>query len=71
MVYEFDLKSFFNKVNPNLAADILKRIDWRLAAYVEIVNRDSIAQFKTYSEESEYTITGRVVKKSGLPQGLP
>lgn len=71
-IFEFDLKSFFNKVNPNIASGVLKRIDWRLAAYVEIVNRDSIPIFKEYHKEAEYTAhKGRIVRKWGLPQGLP
>jgi len=53
-VIEFDLKSFFNTVNPVFVGELIMKVDWGLAKYVSLVNRMSIAKMKKLEEEEEY-----------------
>lgn len=73
-VIEFDLKSFFNTVNPVFVGEMLMKVDWGLAKYVSLVNRMSVAKMRKLEEEEEYKWymkRKKLLQKLGLPQGLP
>jgi hypothetical protein len=73
-VIEFDLKAFFNTVNPVFVGELVNQLDWGLAKYVTLVNRMSVAKMTKLEEEEEYKWyrkRNRVLQKLGLPQGLP
>jgi len=73
-VIEFDLKSFFNTVNPVYVGEMIAKIDWGLAKYVTLVNRLSVAKIDKLEEEEEYKWymkRKKLLQKLGLPQGLP
>lgn len=73
-VIEFDLKSFFNTVNPVFVGEMVSKIDWGLAKYVTLVNRLSVAKIEKLEEEEEYKWymkRKKLLQKLGLPQGLP
>ena len=57
-MYEFDLKSFFNKVNPLFIYELLLPIDKKLANYVSLVNTRTFPKFKNGIEyENEFQMT--------------
>jgi hypothetical protein len=73
-VIEFDLKAFFNTVNPVFVGELISKIDWGLAKYVTLVNRLSIAKMDKLEEEEEYKWyqkRKKLLQKLGLPQGVP
>ena len=76
-MWEFDLKSFFNTINPLSVNQILNKLDPRIASWVSRVNLNTFPKFKDnilyYEEEYKiYYQSGLMMLfKQGLPQGLP
>lgn len=76
-IWEFDLKAFFNTINPLSINQILRQIDPRVSTWVSRVNLNSFPKFKDnvlyYEEEYKiYQQSGmRILEKTGVPQGLP
>jgi len=63
-MYEFDLKSFFNKVNPLFIYELLLPIDKKLANYVSLVNTRTFPKFKNgieYENEFQMTLISKAV----------
>lgn len=76
-IYEFDLKGFFNTINPKVLYLSLGKYGMGLYKYVTLVNRCSIAKFgKEFFHELEYKFQAiygdrNILTKNGLPQGAP
>jgi hypothetical protein len=75
-IYEFDLKGFFNTINPKVLYLSLGKFGMGLYKYVTLVNRCSIAKFKEFYPELEYKFQAiygdkNILTKNGLPQGAP
>jgi hypothetical protein len=73
---EFDLKSFFNKVNPSYIPWIVRRVSDELARVITIVNQKVVYSFTKLEDEAELVEIKKIgypkpiIKRSGLPQGL-
>lgn len=75
-IYEFDLKGFFNTINPKVLYLSLGKYGMGLYKYVTLVNRCSIAKFEEFYPELEYKFQAiygdkNILTKNGLPQGAP
>jgi len=71
-IYECDLKSFFNVVNPISIRSAVGRFRCGLENYVEEINLAAIPKFTRLEEEMEFRRNdkGQIVKY-GSPQGMP
>lgn len=75
-IYEFDLKGFFNTINPKVLYLSIGKYSFGLYKYVTLVNRGTIPKFKEFYPELEYKFQAiygdkNILTKNGLPQGLP
>lgn len=78
-IYEFDLKSFFNLVNPfSVEMALRDKMAGEVVDYVGAINMNSFPKIEKLEEEEEIKIAIHktktspvVLEKSGLPQGLP
>jgi len=71
-IYECDLKSFFNVVNPISIRSAVGRFRCGLENYVEELNLSAIPKFTKLEDEMEFRRNedGQIVKY-GTPQGMP